>query len=63
MKTYIVYDIQGYDMYDQQKDLFMGVVQIKVIAKSEDEALQKAKINHPGKEHFRCIGSIEYILK
>lgn len=63
MKTYIVYELHGYDVYDKDKDLFMGVVQIKVIAGSEAEALEKAKTNHPSKEHFRCIGSTEYIQK
>lgn len=60
MKTYIVYRIQGYDQYVADKDLFMGVIEIQVIAETEDEALKKAKKHHPSKELFRCIGSVEF---
>lgn len=63
MKTYIVYNMQGYDSYDQEKDLFMGVITINVIAETEEEAFARAKKNHPSKEKFRCIGSTEYEQK
>ena len=63
MKTYIVFDIQGYDVYNQQKDEIIGVINIKVISSTEENALKKAKKHHPKKLLFRCIGSTEYNIK
>ena len=60
MKTYIVFDIQGYDTFVPDKDLYIGITKVLVIAETEEEALQKAKIYHPTKANFRCLGSIEY---
>lgn len=58
--TYIVYNLQGYDTYDKDKDQFIGVISISVIAKSETEAIAKAKKHHTSKTKFRVVGSTEY---
>lgn len=62
MKTYCVYLIQGYQFYDKEKDLFMYVANIEVIASTEKEALAKAKkmIN---KKEYRVTGCYEKILE
>lgn len=62
MKTYLVYDLQGYDTYDKEKELFIGVINIRVIAETKKEAMEKARIQHPDKPHFRCIGSTEFAI-
>lgn len=63
MKTYIVYEMEGYDHYDKDRDAFINVIKISIIAESEDEALEKVKKRHPSKKEFRFVGSVEYIKK
>lgn len=60
METYIVYSVEGYEQYIPDKDMYLNVRKIQVIATSEDEALAKAKVQHPSKPNFRVTGSVEY---
>lgn len=43
MKTYFIYWVQGYEFYDKDKDMYMYFADIEVVAKSEKEAMEKAK--------------------
>lgn len=61
MKTYIIYIVQGFDRYDEVKELFMNFADIEVIAKSEKEAMAKAKKMIKKKE-YRVKGCYEKIV-
>lgn len=60
METYIVYSVEAYEQYIPEKEMYTNVRKIQVIAESENEALAKAKSQHPSKPNFRIIGSVEY---
>lgn len=58
MKTYCIYIVQGYNFYDKDKDLFMYFADMEIIAKTEKEALAKAKKTIDKKE-YRVKGCYE----
>jgi len=43
MKTYLIYQVEGFERYDTVTQNYYNVKRIEVIAQSEDEAIQKAK--------------------
>lgn len=42
-ETYLVFIIRGYDRFDVERDVMYDVFEFQIIAKSEKEALEKAK--------------------
>lgn len=43
MKTYFIYFVEGYEEYTPKDGLYHDIKNIEVIAKSEKEAIEKAK--------------------
>ncbi|MFA9228560.1 MAG: hypothetical protein ACEQR7_09035 [Agathobacter rectalis] len=58
-----MYEIEGYHHYEEQRDAYINVIKITIIADSEAEALEKAKKHHPSKPLFRCVGSVEIVKR
>lgn len=58
MKSYFLYWIQGYEYHDKEKDAYMYFTDIEVVAKTEKEAINKAK-KLVKKKEYRVRGCYE----